>query len=93
MIDFLKIVGADSSAENGNESNPKMSYENFKSVMTTNGKDNGENLLDHHVTEIIADSKLLHEDFIMIEDFAQYLMSKWLVTIRLNRIKNQSKNV
>jgi hypothetical protein len=29
----------------------------------------------------------------MIEDFAQYLMSKWLVTIRLNRIKNQSKNV
>jgi hypothetical protein len=29
----------------------------------------------------------------MIEDFAQYLMSKWLVTIRLNRIKNQSNNV
>jgi hypothetical protein len=29
------------------------------------------------VTEIIADSKLVHEEYIMIEDFAQYLMSKW----------------
>jgi hypothetical protein len=44
--------------------------------MTSNGKENGENLLDHYVTEIIADSKLVHEEYIMIEDFAQYLMSK-----------------
>lgn len=53
-----------------------MAVENFRSVMTSNGKENGENLLDHYVTEIIADSKLVHEDYIMIEDFAQYLMSK-----------------
>ena len=45
--------------------------------MTTNGKENGENLLEHYVTEIIADCKLVHEDTILIEDFAQYLMSKW----------------
>jgi hypothetical protein len=38
--------------------------------MVTQGKENGENLLDHFVTEIVADSKLLYEDFIMIEDFA-----------------------
>ena len=39
-------------------------------MMVTNGRENGENLLDHYVTEIIADSKLVHEDQIVIEDFA-----------------------
>jgi hypothetical protein len=44
--------------------------------MTTSGKENGENLLDHYVEEIITDSKLVHEDSIIIDDFAKYLMSK-----------------
>jgi hypothetical protein len=30
--------------------------------MTTQGKENGENLLDHYVEEIITDSALLHEE-------------------------------
>ena len=47
--------------------------------MTTQGKENGENLLDHYVEEIITDSKLVHEDCIIIDDFAKYLMSKWLI--------------
>lgn len=76
MIEALTIVGNDSANDSGT-SNPKMAVENFRSVMTSNGKENGENLLDHYVTEIIADSKLVHEEYIMIEDFAQYLMSKW----------------
>lgn len=75
MIDALNIVGADSSAE-GSQANPKMAVDTFRSAMTTSGKENGENLLDHLVSEVINDSKLMHEDFIMIEDFAQYLMSK-----------------
>lgn len=75
MIEALTIVGNDS-ANDSQTSNPKMAVDNFRSVMTSNGKENGENLLDHYVTEIIADSKLVHEDYIMIEDFAQYLMSK-----------------
>ena len=51
--------------------------------MTTQGKENGENLLDHYVEEIITDSKLVHEDNIIIDDFAKYLMSKWLIMIQL----------
>ena len=54
----------------------KISYENFKTLMTTQNRDFGENLLDHYVTEIVTDSKLLHEEYIIIDDFAQYLMSK-----------------
>ena len=53
-----------------------MLVENFRSVMTTNGKENVENLLDHYVEEIITDSKLVHDESIIIEDFAKYLMSK-----------------
>ena len=54
----------------------KISYENFKTLMTTQNRDFGETLLDHYVTEIVTDSKLLHEEYIIIDDFAQYLMSK-----------------
>lgn len=75
MIEALTIIGSEN-ASDSNIPNPKMQFENFKQSMVTNGKENGENLLDHFVTEIVADSKLLYEDFIMIEDFAQYLMSK-----------------
>ena len=57
MIDALTIVGADSSADN--EQIPKkMQVDTFRSAMTTNGKENGENLPEHMVTEVINDSKL-----------------------------------
>ena len=75
MIDALNIVGADTQAENGT-ANPKMQVNTFRSAMTTSGKENGENLLDHLVSEVINDSKLMYDEAIMIEDFAQYLMSK-----------------
>ena len=75
MIEALTIIGSENANDNTTP-NPKMQFENFKQSMVTNGKENGENLLDHFVTEIVADSKLLYEDSIMIEDFAQYLMSK-----------------
>ena len=61
MIEALSIVGNDSANDSSQLSNPKIGVENFVSVMTTNGKENGENLLDHYMTEIIADSKLVHE--------------------------------
>ena len=69
MIEALAIVGQDSAADD-KLSNPKLGVENFRSIMTTNGKENGEALHEHYVTEIIADSKLSHEDHMMIEDFA-----------------------
>jgi len=81
MIDALTIVGADNSGENGVPS-VKMQVDTFRSAMTTSGKENGENLLDHLVSEVIHDSKLAWEEAIMIEDFAQYLMSKWNKLIR-----------
>ena len=58
--------------------------------MTTQGKENGENLLDHYVEEIITDSKLVHEDSIIIDDFAKYLMSKWL--INYGSVKSHADN-
>ena len=74
MIEALSVVGN----EVGTEDKPvvKMSVESFRSTMTTLGKENGENLLEHNIEEIITDSKLVHDDYIMIEDFAKYLMSK-----------------
>jgi hypothetical protein len=79
MIDALSIVGNESTTSSSSEEKTiltKFGVENFRTMMVTSGKENGENLLDHYVTEIIADCKLVHEEFILIEDFAQYLMSK-----------------
>ena len=61
-----------------------MIADTFRQAMTTSGKDNGENLLDHLVSEVINDSKLMYEELIMIEDFAQYLMSKWIDSLNFN---------
>lgn len=77
MIESLKILSTDpSTSEEQKKGQLTMLVENFRSVMTTNGKENGENLLDHYVEEIITDSKLVHDESIIIEDFAKYLMSK-----------------
>ncbi len=76
MIEALTIVGSESANDNNAQSNPKFLVESFRSQMITSNKETGENLLDHYVTEIIADCKLVHEEQILIEDFAQYLMSK-----------------
>jgi Ca2+-binding EF-hand superfamily protein len=74
MIDALGIL-CDSTEQEGSALK-KLQEENFRSSMTTSGKETGENLGEHHVTEIIADSRLVHEGQIIVEDFAQYLMSK-----------------
>ena len=77
MIESLRILSTDpSTSEEQKKGQLTMLVENFRSVMTTNGKENGENLLDHYVEEIITDSKLVHDESIIIEDFAKYLMSK-----------------
>lgn len=77
MIDALKILSQDTNAsDDAKKTQPSMLVEGFKIQMTTNGKENGENLLDHYVEEVITDSKLIHEDSIIIDDFAKYLMSK-----------------
>jgi len=86
MIESLKILSQDTqAASDGDNKNKALTLvvDNFKNQMTTQGKENGENLLDHYVEEIITDSKLVHEDNIIIDDFAKYLMSKWLIMIQL----------
>ncbi len=84
MIESLKILSQDTqAAADGDQKTKQLTLivDNFKNQMTTQGKENGENLLDHYVEEIITDSKLVHEDSIIIDDFAKYLMSKWLIMI------------
>lgn len=79
MIESLKILSQDTQAVTDGDQKTKqltLIVDNFKNQMTTQGKENGENLLDHYVEEIITDSKLVHEDSIIIDDFAKYLMSK-----------------
>lgn len=79
MIESLKILSQDTQAASDESNKNKaltLVVDNFKNQMTTQGKENGENLLDHYVEEIITDSKLVHEDCIIIDDFAKFLMSK-----------------
>ena len=74
MIESLQLVGIDSAVDNKRVL--KMSYDIFKSIVVSTGKENGENLLESVVDEIVTDSGLLHDNEITIEDFAKYLMSK-----------------
>lgn len=93
MIESLKILSQDTqAASDGDNKNKALTLvvDNFKNQMTTQGKENGENLLDHYVEEIITDSKLVHEDSIIIDDFAKYLMSKWL--INYGSVKSHADN-
>ena len=92
MIESLKILSQDTqAASDGDNKNKALTLvvDNFKNQMTTQGKENGENLLDHYVEEIITDSKLVHEDSIIIDDFAKYLMSKWLI---MDSVKSHADN-
>ena len=38
----------------------------------------GEKMSEHQIDEILTDSDIVHEDSIQIEDFAKYLMSRWI---------------
>jgi Ca2+-binding EF-hand superfamily protein len=75
MIEALTVVGTESGTER-DKPEIKMSVESFRNAMIMYNKENGENLLDHYVEEIINDCKLAHDEQMMIDDFAKYLMSK-----------------
>lgn len=62
MIEALTIVGSESANDSSSTTNAKFLVESFRSQMITSNKETGENLLDHYVTEIIADCKLVHEE-------------------------------
>ena len=75
MIEALTVVGSESGGESEKQV-VKMQVDSFRTAMTMFNKENGENLLDHYVEEIINDCKLAWEEVIVIEDLAKYLMSK-----------------
>ena len=61
MIEALTVVGSESGQESEKQV-VKMQVDSFRSAMTMYNKENGENLLDHYVEEIINDCKLAWED-------------------------------
>jgi calmodulin len=75
MIEALTVVGSESGQESEKQV-VKILVETFRTAMTMYNKENGENLLEHYVEEIINDCKLSWDEAIVIEDFAKFLMSK-----------------
>ena len=72
MIEALNVLSSDSSED---KVNTKMQVEAFRTALMQ-GRENGENLADHQIEEIITDCKLVHDEQIVIEELAKYLMSK-----------------
>ena len=73
MIESLKILGADANEER--QLQLKISLDMFRYAMMNQNKGR-EDLQPHEIEAILADSGLIHEDDLVIEDFANYLMSK-----------------
>ena len=70
MIEALKVLNTDGNDE---KDKVKLEVQNFKYVMITNG----EKLADHEIDEILLDlTDLVHEEFILIDDLANYLMTR-----------------
>ena len=70
MIEAIKVL-SDAGADDKDK--VKLEVGQFKYSMTTNG----EKLADHEYEEIYADfADLVHEEYIIIDDLANYLMSR-----------------
>ena len=73
MIEALRLFGENNGdAKDKDKEIVKMSVESFKYSMTTIG----EKMLDHQIEEILTDSELVYDEYIMIEEFAKYLLSR-----------------
>ena len=70
MIEALKQFGE--SAGGDDREKTKITVDQFKYAMMNMG----EKMQEHQVEEILTDSDLVHEEALMIEEFAKYLMSK-----------------
>ena len=73
MIESLKILGADVTEEKSMQL--KISVDMFRYTMMNQNKGR-EELKPHEIEAILKDCGLTHEDELVIEDFAKYLMSK-----------------
>ena len=70
MIEALKVLNQDGNDE---KDKVKLEVQNFRYYMVTNG----EKLADHEIDDILLDCQdLVHEDFILIDDLANYLMTR-----------------
>ena len=73
MAESLKILCNDSAEEN--KAQLKIQVEQFRYAMQNQNKGR-ESLLDHQIETILTDCKLIHDEHIVIEDFAKYLTSR-----------------
>ena len=70
MIEAIKVLEPDGADA---KDKVKLEVQTLKYSMMTNG----EKMQDHEVEEILADCvDMIHEDAIIIDDFANYLMSR-----------------
>ena len=75
MIEALQYIAQETATGDDNEAG-RINVDVFKQIMTSAGKETGQNLLDHEIEDIIFASNLLHAESLVVEDFAKYLMSK-----------------
>ena len=69
MIEAIKVL----CEGNDEKDKVKIEVQNFRYFMVTNG----EKLAEHEIDEILLDCQdLVHEDFILIDDLANYLMTR-----------------
>ena len=87
VIEALKIIANAGSTEDNKETT-KIETDSFKSALTTSGRATGDDLRDDEVEQIIQDCNLQHDDSIVIEDLAKYLISRWLTIIFANNSSN-----
>ena len=76
IIEALKICSVSNETTEGQEKgNLKMDLDEFYKLIQSNGKASGDDLRLDEAKQIIDDCNLLHENEIVIEDFAKYLSS------------------
>lgn len=76
MIEALRVVSAEEVSMEKGAPQPKLSVEFLKQQLKKLGKEKGENLQEPQIDKILTDCKLVHEDSMIIEDFAKYLISR-----------------
>ena len=70
MIEMLKVFGESSAGDD--KEKLKISVEGLRYAMTNMG----EKMIDHELESILSDCELVYEEYIVIEEFAKYLMSR-----------------
>ena len=70
MIEALKQIADQPDDRNGEKM--RLTNTQLKHMLSTMG----EKMSEHQIDEILTDSDIVHEEFIQIEEFAKYLMSR-----------------